>query len=73
MSTTPMVLRIFSFIIIAVGLYYGGYEGLIEPMQPGHSFSEGDKIQLAIGFALTFLGLLGLVVSQIADSVLPKS
>lgn len=66
---TSVALSIFSFIIIAIGLYVGVYDGLIEPMQPGHTFAQGDKMQLAAGFALLFLGCLGLVVSQIASKV----
>lgn len=69
LAGTAIGLSIFSFIIIAIGSYIGIYDGLLEPMQPGHSFGEGDKIQLAIGFALLFLGLLGLVVAQIASKV----
>lgn len=72
MSNTQIVLRIFSFIIIAVGLYYGGYGGLIEPNLPGHSYGTENKIQLALGLSVIFLGLIGLVLSQVADIVLKQ-
>lgn len=72
-ENAPIVLRILSFIIIAVGVSYGGYEGVIEPMQPGHSFGYWDKIELVIGLAVTFLGLLSNVFSQVADTVLSKN
>ena len=72
MSATSTILKILSMLIVLVGLYFGVYEGILEPMQPGHSFSTQDKIELVAGFCVIFLGMLGFVVSQIADLVSSK-
>ena len=46
------------WIAVAIGAgYFIFYQAMVEPNQPGHHFGEGDRIELAIGFLLTVIGL----------------
>ena len=53
------------------GLYYGGYEGVIEPRLPGHGdfYSSGHTTQIVVG---AFLILLGLGIARIASEFLSR-
>lgn len=64
-----IVLLIFGVIVMLAGAYFGIFEGIIEPNQKGHSFGSGDKIELVLGFALIYLGLIGIVLSSVFDKV----
>lgn len=63
-------------IIAVAGFCFSGYEGIIEPNQPGHSFGTGDKLELVIGAVVMYLGLIGVVLGvlsiKIAAFIEPK-
>ncbi|MBI4822953.1 MAG: hypothetical protein HY805_01820 [Nitrospirae bacterium] len=62
-------LKVMGFVIIATGLYFGVYDGLIEPNLPGHHFDSGDKMELILGGSLVYLGLIGFVLSEVSEKI----
>lgn len=63
-SPIPQVMKYGGVLVALFGLFYAGYEGVIEPLLPDHIFASDDLTQLVIGI---FLILLGWGVARIAS------
>ncbi|SDP86132.1 hypothetical protein [Desulforhopalus singaporensis] len=64
-----IILTILGSLIILIGLYYFGFEGIIEPNQIGHKFTNQDKIELIGGLVCIYIGLLGVVLGMVAANI----
>lgn len=60
----PQVMTYGGALVALFGLYYAGYEGVIEPLLPNHVFTSDDLTQLVLG---VFLILLGVGTGRIAS------
>lgn len=65
LSTVSLVLRFVGVLILLVGLYLAVYEGIIEPLMPGHHYSSGDAMELGGGLLLTVISLVAVAFGEI--------
>ena len=59
------MLTFFGWLVVVAGFLYAIYEGMIEPNRPGHSFNNGDFLDLALGSFLFLLGLFSAALGEI--------
>ena len=67
---SPLPLRVLGVVVLAAGTYLGIYQGIIEPLRPGHHFLRGDLLQLAAGLVLILLGLMSVVLGEAVTRLL---
>lgn len=65
LSTVSVVLRYAGVLILLVGLYLAVYQGIIEPLMPGHRFASDDFMELGGGLLLTIIGLVAVAFGEI--------
>lgn len=70
MKSLSDIIIVLGLIIVAVGLYYFGYEGIIEPNEKGHHFGRGDMLQLIAGAVGVYLGLIGVLLGLLTYKVI---
>lgn len=58
LSVISLILRGAGIIICLGGLFFAVYQGIIEPNQQGHSFTNNDRTQLVVGSIGVLIGLL---------------
>jgi formate-dependent nitrite reductase membrane component NrfD len=64
LSVLSVLIRLFGVLLVLVGIYYGIYEGIIEPNLPNHFFSQQDAMQLGGGMLALFFGIISLIVGE---------
>jgi hypothetical protein len=52
-------------LVVLVGLYFAVYEGMIEPILPGHHFGSGDAMELGGGLLGVIAGLGSVALGEI--------
>ncbi len=62
--TIASILKTVGWLLIAAGIYYGIWQGIIEPMLPKHSFMPGDMAELIGGVSAIVSGLILLFFSE---------
>ena len=70
LSFVSAILKIVGWAIILLGLYFAVNEGIIEPQQPGHRFTDGDMIEIAAGSLLVLFGLGAATLGEIAGVIM---
>lgn len=65
LSMVSILLKVFGWVVVVAGILYGAYEGVIEPIQPGHRFVNEDALQLMSGLVLSLIGLLTVAFSEV--------
>lgn len=65
LSTVSNLLKIVGWLVVLYGAIYAAYEGIIEPVQPGHKFAGGDLFQLISGLGIAILGLVTVAFSEV--------
>jgi len=62
------VAQLAGLVAMLLGPLYGAYQGLIEPLFPGHHFAESDGLQLVVGLLAGLVGIIALVVGALAEA-----
>ena len=57
LSFVSAVMLLIGILVSLAGLYLAGYQGIIEPLQPGHRFADQDVVELGGGALLILIGL----------------
>jgi len=65
LSLISIILRIIGWIGVLGGLYYFGYEGIIEPNLEGHSFDGKDSMQIIQGLLGIFGGIIAVAFGEL--------
>lgn len=65
LSFVSSMLKIFGCVLIVVGLYYGLWEGIIEPNQPQHRFEMDDLVQLFGGALSLWCGIVAVAFGEV--------
>jgi formate-dependent nitrite reductase membrane component NrfD len=64
LSILSVFMSLLGLFLIAIGIYFSIYEGLVEPRVAGHPFRERDLIELSAGLLALFFGTVALIVSE---------
>ncbi|MBM3163520.1 MAG: hypothetical protein FJZ79_09480 [Chlorobi bacterium] len=64
LSFLSVLIRLFGVLLLLFGIYYGIYEGIIEPNLPHHHFAQGDAMELGGGMLVFFFGIISLIVGE---------
>ena len=58
------MLRYFGFLVCICGIAYAVIAGLLEPLQPGHSYGVSDAIDIAVGIVSCLFGLITIALGE---------
>jgi len=64
------MMKFLGFILLVTGIYFGLYQGIIEPLLPKHGFSGGDAMELGGGLAALFFGVVSMLISELVKVML---